>query len=555
MAINETANKVCVIGLDGMAPHLLEWLVSEGHMPNIKKFMDKGIYGPLKSTIPPITPTAWASFITGKNPGKHGIYGFLNFDPGNPGEVSLNNSQSIVGDTLLNILSRNEKKSGIINLPMTYPPQPVNGFLITGLMTPSIENTFTYPPELKTELLEIFPEYDFLVHFELFDVNSDRRFKNFVDTAIKVITIRANACLYLMEKYHWDFLMVHFQSVDAIQHKLWSYIDPDLKLSKSKDKWRRDRIIEFYNVLDKLIGQIKSRINLSDTTTIIMSDHGFGARKGKIFPNVLLKKLGILKSYDEISNVQSNIFKKTKEFLRYIPLLVPIYKMARKNFSRKSRITWLEYLERQQDSFDFHKNLDFNKTKAYLMSAGSYYGSLYINEQSHKLCDSLIKHLENARDPETGEVIFKGIFRAKDIYSGEQLKLAPDLIIVPREGYAIDDSLSAKKLLERSSKLVWGEHREYGIFMAFGDIIKENNNLTNARIIDIAPTILYCLGLMIPEDMDGRILVSIFKESHMDNYPVEYSKMDKTNNNRLKHTYSQSEKIIVRDRLKNLGYF
>ncbi|MFC1712621.1 alkaline phosphatase family protein [Candidatus Poribacteria bacterium] len=560
------ASKVLAIGLDGMPPHLLRWLVAEGYMPNVARLMDEGIYGPLRSTIPPITPTAWTSFMTGKNPGRHGIYGFLRFFPDNPTEVSLANSQSIAGSTLPDILSQNGKKVGFINLPMTYPPRPVNGFMITGLMTPSTDSSFTYPEDLRNELLEEFPDYDFLVRFELFDVKTDRGFNDFIDMAIRVITVRANACEYLMGKYQWDFLMVHFQSVDGLQHKLWSYIDPDLDLHI--DKWRRDRIIEFYKALDTLIGQILLCAKHDDMVTMIMSDHGFGSVKGEIHPNLLLKDWGFLQKSKKATGSALHTANRIKNSLRRVPLLAPVCRAVKNSVRSSARKTWLEYLEEQQNSFGFGEDFNWEKTSAYFMVRGSYYGNLYINRNSHAnalgmsseteysiLRESLIQRLRRIESPATGEPVFKQVLKSESIYSGEFLNQAPDLVVVPREGYAISDSLLSASFVEESRMRIWGDHREDGIFIVTGNGIKANVPLAGAGIMDIAPTILYCLGLPIPEDMDGDVLTSVFQEAYIDNNPVEYCEADETCAIKLKsEVYSSDEQGMVSERLEGLGY-
>lgn len=553
------ASKVLVMGLDGMPPHLLKWLVAEGHMPNVARLMDAGSYGPLKSTIPPITPTAWTSFMTGKNPGKHGIYGFLKFSPDNPTAVSLANSLSITGNTLSDILNQYGKKVGFINLPMTYPPRPVNGFVITGLMTPSVDSSFTYPESLKNELLEEFPDYDFLVRIGLFDVNTDRGFREFIDTAIRVISVRANACMYLMKKCEWDFLMVHFQSVDGLQHKLWGYIDPDLDLRA--DKWKRDRVIGFYKALDALIGQILSCADHDHMVTMIMSDHGFGTTKGMIYPNLLLRNWGFLQTSKDVPRLAVRTV--VKDSLKRIPLIAPIYRTAKKYVKSPPRKTWLKYLKEQEDSFQFGEDFVWEGTRAYFMVRGSYYGNLYINRNNRmdseaeyfEFRELLIKKLERVKDPATGEPVFRQVLKSESIYSGDFLSQAPDLVVVPHEGYVISDSLLPTSFIEESRMRIWGDHREDGIFIVAGNDIRANIPLTDANIMDIAPTILYCLGLPVPEDMDGHVLASVFGEAYIDNNPVEYCQADETCAIKLKsEIYSRDEQGMVSERLEELGY-
>ena len=142
--------KVAIIGLDGASLDVINFLSKKGLLPHISKFFEEGVYGELKSTYPPITPAAWVAFMTGKNPGKHGVYDFMTKIPGmyvwEPTNVRINN-------TLWDTLSQVNKKVLIINVPMTYPPSKINGILISGLGTPSDNSVFTYPDEFKTFLM------------------------------------------------------------------------------------------------------------------------------------------------------------------------------------------------------------------------------------------------------------------------------------------------------------------------------------------------------------------------------------------------------------------
>ncbi|MDO8141482.1 MAG: alkaline phosphatase family protein, partial [Candidatus Brocadiales bacterium] len=124
--------KIVVIGIDSATFDIIEPLVNQGKLPVFTRFMKEGVWGRLQSTIPPVTPPAWTSLVTGKNPGKHGIFDFYGYTT-NGYERPIINSQAIKAKTLWNILSEGGKSVGIINVPLTYPPEKVNGFLIPGM--------------------------------------------------------------------------------------------------------------------------------------------------------------------------------------------------------------------------------------------------------------------------------------------------------------------------------------------------------------------------------------------------------------------------------------
>ena len=155
-----------VIGLDCADPKLtFEEFFDE--LPNIRKIALKGSYGSLKSTIPPITVPAWMSMMTGKDPGILGIYGFTNRKNYSYDSVMFANSKMIKEKTVWDILGENNLKSIILGIPLTYPPKPINGHLITSFLTPSTKSEYTYPKELKKEIESWVGEY-------MFDVDNFR---------------------------------------------------------------------------------------------------------------------------------------------------------------------------------------------------------------------------------------------------------------------------------------------------------------------------------------------------------------------------------------------
>lgn len=561
--INETTNitnKVLVIGLDGMSPYLLERLVAEGHMPNVGKLMNAGVYGHLKSTIPPITSVAWASFLTGKNPGKHGIYGFLRFNPDNPmAGVSLVNSQAIVGEALPDIVSRCGKRVGLINLAMTYPPKPVNGFMVTGFLTPSTDSEFTYPPELKMELLEKFPNYDFSIHRNLFDTETNKGFDKFIQTATDIIRTRAEATLWLMDKHDWDLLITHFQTIDGVQHALWHYIDPDIEMETKKERLKRSRTIEFYTTLDKVIGRIIDKLDTinNNATKIIMSDHGFGPDKGMIYPNNLLVDWGLLKP------ARKPVKQLIKEFIKSLPYIASFYRATIKNAIKKIKgVPFKLKLELEHKSFDIARKFVLSQTKAYFLSTGTIYGYLYRNNsestlsQSENLLDPIIDKLHSIKHPQNNQPIFGNVYSRDEIYSGPFLHIAPDLVVAPAdEGYQISDELNSGSLVTTYQKPRLGTHRRYGIFIAKGNVIKQIKSIQGLNIIDLAPTILYLMGCPVSREIDGKVVTDIFEESYLTEHQIQYTEKPpkdamKSNGN----TYSDDERAKVEERLKALGY-
>src|SRR5262245_28562633 len=151
MFMTTPSRPVLVIGLDGATFDLMLPWIATGHLPTLGGLLRDGAWSRLRSTIPPITPCAWSSFMTGKNPGKHGLFDFVEPTANGRG-MSFTNASSRRGETLWGYLSRLGLKVGVLNVPMTYPPEPLNGYQISGLDTPNERSRFTHPEALRQEL-------------------------------------------------------------------------------------------------------------------------------------------------------------------------------------------------------------------------------------------------------------------------------------------------------------------------------------------------------------------------------------------------------------------
>ncbi len=159
MASNRTIKgRVLVIGLDGATLDLICPWVKEGRLPNLARLMKGGIYGKLESTIPAQTPVAWTSFMTGMNAGKHGIPDYVTHEP-NSYKIEYINATYRRAKPIWSIVGDRGGRVGVVNVPMTYPPEAVNGFMISGMDTPGTDATFTYPPDLYGEITEKFGDY------------------------------------------------------------------------------------------------------------------------------------------------------------------------------------------------------------------------------------------------------------------------------------------------------------------------------------------------------------------------------------------------------------
>ncbi len=486
--------KIVVIGFDGATFSVIKPLVERGELLTFEKVMKNGVYGNLKSTIPPVSAPAWTSFMTGKNPGKHGIFDFRHWNVKKYDESELVDSTKIDGLKIWNILNSFGKKVGVINVPITYPPEKVDGFLITGMLTPSLEN-FTYPPELKNELKDYIIDIEsggkFIPSFG--KINKEKFFEELNEMADN----RLKNIVRLLKK-DWDLFIVVFRFLDAAQHIFW------------EDK---EYLEKLYKKADHTLETILERIN---ATVIVMSDHGFEAKSLKdVHINDWLRINGYLKTKKEIKTSRFNK-KKILNFLNSLGLLNIIWKII------PSKIKEREIHE--------YKNIDWSRTVAYFSPkhfAFPWVG-IEINLKSKKergivdpedygeLREEIIEKLKKLKDPETRETVAERIYRKEEVYNGKHLHEASDIIIKFKHPYRGEKNLGNPEFITPTIESnIKGEHEFKGIFMAFGRHIIKGKEIKNIEIIDIVPTILHIFGLPIPEDIDGKVSKEIFKSSYV----------------------------------------
>ena len=491
------ARKVLVIGVDGGSWSIFDPLMQKGIMPGLKEMVQDGIRGILQSTVPPITPVAWASFQTGVNPGKHGVFGFVKYYVQN-NRIEIINSRSLKTETIWEYLSKQGKNVASINVPLTYPPRRINGCMIGGMFTPSVESDFIHPRDLRGEIIRniggyLLPETS----------NNYRPFEDFQSTIkylIELVRNRTAVALYLLNRRQWDLFMVHFQATDFLQHPFWGYMKEDHALFNRE---KADCIAEFYKELDKALVEIM-RNEGEETITIVMSDHGFRSNDKIFYLNSWL--------------FRNNLFfpSKSNLFQKLIDIGIPILrKIDRYNYlARISPGTRIKreisrIMERDSLDFDVLRTVAYGeKTSAYGMIRLNCDKDVYQRERN-----SLIDKLAKLKDPETNEKIIDAVFTKEDLYKGEMIELAPDLIIRLKEGYTISTIKFEKRKIFRKTEpgkdLHIGTHDENGMFVFHGGAITKKKQLVKASIVDLYPTILYALRVPIPGYIDGKVLFEV----------------------------------------------
>jgi len=550
------ASQVIVVGLDGASFDVIGPWLKTGKLPNLQKLIAEGVSGKLRSTIHPLSGPAWASFMTGKNPGKHGIFDWTRHIDGNY-EASLVNSTSLCGKTLWEIVNEAGFTTGVVNVPLTYPPYAVDGYLVSGLLTPSSKSDFVFPPHMADELHRATDGY--VIHGQEWYVEGKE--ETCIEDTLTALEKRGRAVVHLLRTHPCDLNAFVFMETDSIQHRFWKYMDPDFPGYKPEYARHADAVLRVFRKADTILGEILAHLP-KDAAVIVMSDHGAGPLYKLVFINRWLMHLGLLRLKNSRVTrfkcwlVENKVLLRGYNILNKIGLSNLYLRIPR---SRRNQVV---------SSFLTTDDIDWSCTKAY---ATGDFGQIRINlhgrepegivspgKEYEELVTFITRNLYDLKDPETGERVVDKVYRKDEIYSGECLELAPDLLFVAYE-YAYISSkhfgFEESELIGRSAYANSGSHRLDGIFIAHGRGIKHGNIIQYARIIDIVPSVLYLMGIPISEDMDGRVLTEIFDETYLIDHPVQWQRQSKVEEGRLLgDVYSDEEVDEVHRRLEELGY-
>lgn len=562
------ARRVMVIGLDGATWDLITPWARQGKLPNLAQLMAHGAYGPLASTIPPISAPAWTSFMTGVNPGGHGIYHFQEHIP-NSYQARLVSGADVKAPTIWHILSEAGKTSIAINVAMTFPPERVNGIVIAGVDAPGTGSQYTYPAELAKELEATIGEY--IIEPGVVEHTRRGRYDAAFQAIIHALEQRFKAVEYLMSRKPWDLFVVNFRATDNIQHHFWHFMDPTHPLYDPRGAERYgDCILQVYQRLDEWIGGLRRRLD-PDTVLILVSDHGAGPASAKaVYLNRWLAQQGWLTFAGQDS--RSSLAKVRALFLRLI--WKTIWQYLRKWLGKRTKDTLrrlfpalydrartpasyfaIDWAHTQAYSDEFREAIWINlrgREPQGIVSPGEEYERLR-REIARRLSESLI-------DPQTGEHIVERVYLREELYHGPYVDLAPDIFVQLREQPYYRTRLSHTtrrpdpvQTLSREELLADflppGLHRAEGIILLAGPNIKAGVQLHNATIMDAAPTILHLMGLPVPSHMDGRVLVEALE------HPGEVRYRDWGAGGPAERLgYSAEEEELVREKLAGLGY-
>ncbi len=391
MSLFKKQAKTFVLGIDGVPYSFLMNKFEKGEMPNLAAFVKDNPAKRMKSVYPTISSVAWTSYMTGKNPAEHNIFGFVDRNP-NPFAIKIPLANERKAKTLWKKLSEEGKRVIVINVPPTYPPEEVNGILVSCFLCPDI-NKSSYPPDFA----EYLKSKNYVIDVDAWLARESRR--KFMDGLHDAMEKRFEVAFELMESKKWDFFQLHIMETDRLFHFFWDNIETKGEFSKD--------ISNFFSKLDGFLEKLQSRLSKNDKL-LILSDHGFCGIKAEVQLNKWLENEGLLK------------FGAGKE------KQLPDYE--------KSSICYSLLPGRVFVNLEGREEKGTVKRKDY-----------------EKVRNDIRERLVAFKDPNSGHKVIDKVFYREEIYQGPFIESAADIIAHPVNGYDLKGKLDAQDIFEHSA--------------------------------------------------------------------------------------------------------
>jgi len=546
-----SSQRFAVIGLDGANLEFIERGAEAGRLPALARVLKEGARAPLESIHSINTVPAWKVMTTGKNPGKLGCFDFVSKRPDSYEQVLFN--ATLVSDKeLWDYTVDTGGRVGVFNVPGTYPPRPVNGVMVSGLMTPSAEVEFTYPADFREEVLRLAGgtyEPD-ITRPASGDPGEE------LDIMRRVTDVHARTGAHIIDSLQPDFFMGVLTVTDKVQHHYWHVTDPEHPgYDPALAAQLGDPIMEMYALADSVVGDWLERLG-PEVDVLIVSDHGARSMGGMFHVNQWLYEEGLLFPKDEARR------QLRRRGVDQIYNLMPEWvKRAARPFTQQALG---HHVARSVDAV-----FDMRRTRAYMLSSGQLYfnvkgrdpqGIVEPGAEYDALAARIRDGLSRVRDPLTDRRLEFEIWQRDDIWHGPYLDRAPDMLIQMSDPFYD----KAANLTDHGSPFSFygqhytdfvGVHRRMGALLAIGPQIQPGTRLDGANILDVAPTALHVMGLPIPRDMDGQVLTGLLRPDSESARRAPAYQDESMLAGEKDEGFSEDEAAVVAQRLKDLGYF
>lgn len=543
-------SKVVIIGLDGATFRLLTPLVNAGVMPTLGRFMSEGAWGNLMSTRPPVTCPAWPSMYTGVGPGKHGVFSFSHRDPVTA-RVRTAASTDVRVPTLWEIAGQADQRSAILNVPITFPAQPLKGVMLTGFVSPDDSPLVTFPQVLRNELNDWGGRLNLNWSVLGFRPAEKTKREAHIRLINELLGQRVAQFERILEKYSCELCFLVHEYPDRVYHLYHHILDPDFIAHRDAEHATTLTLLhEGHRALDDSIKRLINRFG-PNTNYIIVSDHGFGGVSQWVYVNNFLESRGLTRLragrvWAEMISRQMNLSLKARQRLGLEPK---------------------ELWHRQDPScaplIDYKHSLAFAgpqlEQAVYVNAKRRFRDGIVEAADYERVRDQIIEALVRAVDPITKKPVFQGVWSRDELYSGPFRENAPDVVYDLAPGYMVSNSIVPRSVLRggflRGLRRGWdlsGYHRPEGVFLGLGPAFGKIGPI-EASILDITPTVLYLMNLPIPDYMDGEVICAALKPGMLNGHVTRTSRINPI---LVRDTapYSEKDQREVTRRLEELGY-
>jgi len=533
-------SRVVLFGLDGATYTVMDDLVRRGVMPCFGAFRERSAWGTLMSVVPPLTPPAWTTMVTGRSPGHHGITNFLQFESEASKYVRVVTSREVCCETIWSIVGRQGKRAGCLNFVAHNPPPKIDGYVIPGWIPWRWVKKHSHPANLIDGLKETLSGFD--VKELAVDFNEEQK----AIAGAELADYEPWIDLHIRRERQWFAILEHqlqrdpaelvgivLDGVDKLQHLLWGYLDPAMEPASPDESFLRirERCWDYFREVDGFLEKLLKLVSDEDYI-VIASDHGFCGTNELLYINNWLEAQGYLTWSDKAEVVPDD--------------------SAEIGEAHPYHLT----------------EFDLDKTRAYAISASN--NGIYIPvrggrhevglepEQYESFRAELIDRLLNhCVDPSTGEKLVTRIWTKEEAFSGPKMQLAPDLTLELRDK-GFFSVLRGQGVLRRRP-MTAGIHHPEGILLMNGPGVASGTSLPTMQMVDVAPTMLYAMGLAIPEDLEGRVVTEVFDPAYVSAHPavtgaktVRPAHLPPEETNDLADDPESEEQVMMR--LKALGY-
>lgn len=495
--------RTVLIGLDGATFHILDSMTENGIMPFLKDFVSSGVRANLITVVPPLTPPAWTSMMTGRSPSHHGIFDFFQKDRDGR-NLRFPTHQEVRCETVWSIANRSGARTTVLNFPLMMPPPDSDGYVIAGGWITRRQLSMACYPDSLYETLKKLPGFvpkdltlEMAHEAKALEGCRDEDYAEYISFHIRREQQWFNILKYLMREDPCELTAVLFDGIDKLQHLCWRYISPDFE-GRSMNAWERnvkDLCREYFARLDRILQEIVALAGPA-ATVVMLSDHGFNTQRETFFANAWLEEKGYLKwAADPSVRWHADGILGMKDLAKHVYML------------------------------------DWNNTRAYVSTPSSNGIHIVRSDDTYPngiagtayedFRAALIEKLKTITSSISGSPLISKIWTREEAFEGPYMELAPDLTLMLHDGGLV--SILPSDVTVKPLRAPRGSHHMEGVFIARGPGIKKNLSIAPLSILDAAPLLLYSLGMAIPGEMEGQVPEALFETSHFRLNPVNVS--------------------------------